>query len=388
MPLLEPRHPRDSSAEYAPGKASYNGTSQDEVLASSIRAELKKCVKCFRARPTMIEQFMGQLPMPRITPSPTFHNTGVDYAGPFEVKFGYSRNAPTKKCYIAIFICLATKAVHIELVSELTTKAFLATLDRFTARRGLPATMHSDNGTNFIGAKNELQELHDFLMSTTHLEAIVKHLAAHEVKWHLIPPRAPHHGGLWEAGVKSMKHHLLRVTNQARFHFEELYTLTCRIEAILNSRPLMPASDDPNDLEMLTAGHFLIGQPLVALPQRPLETTNVSHMQRWDRVTQAQQHFWKRWSQEYLHQLQVRTKNYKVVTPVAVGNVVLLEIENHPPMMWPLGRILEIYPGKDEVSRVAKIKTATTTFERPVVKLSILPIEDNDQLIAPQDVKE
>lgn len=354
----------------------------------AIRKELHKCVKCFRARPKMIQQFMGQLPEPRITPAPTFYNTGVDYAGPFNIKVGLTRSAKIVKAYIALFVCLATKAIHLEIVSDLTTKAFLAALSRFTSRRGLSKNIFSDHGTNFVGAKNELEEFSDFLKGATTQQAIIDHLLKQEITWHFIPPRAPEHGGLWEAGVKSMKHHLTRTAQDANLTFEEFYTVTCSVEAVLNSRPLMPISTDPNDSEPLTVGHILIGRPLTTFPRHDIQDQPINRLRRWDRVLQIQQQFWTRWCREYLHHLQVRTKNYKEETLVLPGQVVLVNIDNCPPLDWPIGRITNINPGKDGITRVATIKTTRGIYVRPVNKLALLPIDDNEQLFVAQDVNQ
>lgn len=144
---------------------------------------------------------------------------------------------PTKEC-------IATKAIHLELVSALTTKAFLDTFKRFIARRGKPAAIYSDNATNFVGAAKELRELFQCAVSDT----ITNFSANERIAWHFIPPRSPHFGGLWEAGVKSTKIHLNRVLGNALLTFENFCTVLTQIEAVLNSRPISPLSDDPNDL--------------------------------------------------------------------------------------------------------------------------------------------
>jgi hypothetical protein len=190
--------------------------------------------------------------------------------------------------------------------------------------------------------------------------------------------------------VKSFKHHFYRIATNALLNFEEFDRLKSRIEAILNSRPLTAISDDPSDLSALTAGHFLIGRPLTTLPNRDMTSSPINRLQRWDRVVQMQQHFWQRWSRDYLHQLQVRTKNYKDVAPVATGQLVLIHVDNCPPMRWPLGRITRIYPGKDGITRVASIKTshAKEELQRPVEKLALLPISPEDEQLAPaEDVR-
>ena len=176
----------------------------------------KTCVTCRKAAARVQTQLMGQLPAARTTPSPPFETTGIDYAGPFTLKKGHTRKPVLVKAYLAIFICFSTKAVHLEVVNDLTTAAFLATLKRFICRRGLPQAIHTDNGSNFVGARNDLQELYLFMSSTDVQASIHSFLLTNRVSWHTIPERAPHFGGLWEAAVKSSKFHLKRVVGQQR----------------------------------------------------------------------------------------------------------------------------------------------------------------------------
>jgi hypothetical protein len=178
---------------------------------------------------------MGDLPAPRVTPSRPFTVTGIDYAGPIVIKNGYGRTTRTVKSYIAIFVCFATRAVHIELVCDCSTSTFLNALKRFISRRGKPSHLYSDNATNFIGANRELRNLFKQANFNT---AIVNHLANEQISWHFIPLRSPHMGGLWEAAVKSTKGHLKRVIGNVILNYGELNTLLTMIEACLNSRPL------------------------------------------------------------------------------------------------------------------------------------------------------
>ena len=151
---------------------------------------------------------MGQLPEVRVKPSKPFTNTGVDYAGPFCVKQGGKRSKTIVKCYVALFICLSTKAIHLELVSELSTKVYIASLRRFIARRGLCNNSYSDNGTNFVGTEKELKKNISEEEST---ECISNFAVQQGINFHFIPPCSPHMGGIWEAGVKSMKFRLRHI---------------------------------------------------------------------------------------------------------------------------------------------------------------------------------
>ena len=140
------------------------------------------------------------------------------------------------KGYIAIFVCFVTKTVHIEVVTSLTTEAFLAALRQFIARRGKPHTLYSDNGTNYQGAANELHELTKMIQSTSQMSRIQDFLTTEGCTWSFIPPHGPHFGGLWEAAVKSMKYNLRRILGFHVATYEELCTLLAEIEPCLNSR--------------------------------------------------------------------------------------------------------------------------------------------------------
>jgi hypothetical protein len=195
-------------------------------------------------------------------------------------------------------------------------------------------------------------------------------------KFNFIPARSPHFGGLWERCVQSVKHHLRRILGDASVTYEEFYTLLTRIEACLNSRPLIPLSQDPNDLEALTPGHFLIGAPLTAPYESDVTDRNTNGLTRWQRITQLQQYFWKWWQKEYLSQLQTRPRGQQHQHPnVDVGALVVLIEDNLPPLQWRLGRVVHVHPGSDGVVRVVSVKTVSGTYKRAVKKLCIIPTE-------------
>ena len=256
------------------------------------------CVPCFRYRPRALDPMMANLPVDRVTEAlRPFDVCGVDYAGPFTIRESKRRGKiPTSKAYIAVFVCFKTKAVHLELVSSLTTEAFLAALKRFSARRGTSSHIYSDNGSNFIGAAREINEMYEFLKKEE--TEITTTLAVQHITWHFIPPRAPHFGGLWEAAVKSVKRHLTITVKDSLYTFEEYYTLLTEIEAILNSRPLTQLSSDPNDYTALTPSHFLTGDSLLQPAERHYVDVPDNRLNRWQHLQKLKEHYWKRWTRE------------------------------------------------------------------------------------------
>lgn len=156
---------------------------------------------------------------------------------------------------------------------------------------------------------------------------------------------------------------------------EELQTLIIRIEGILNSRPLTPLSNDPQDLTPLTPSHFLIGRSSAIVPETLYNVENPPFLRRWKLINLLTQHFWKRWQIEYLHTLQPRGKWLNVTKNMTPGMLVLIHDPHSPPSQWKLGRITQVFPGQDCQVRVVELKTKTGNLTRPVVKIYPLPIE-------------
>ncbi|XP_051165714.1 uncharacterized protein LOC127284362 [Leptopilina boulardi] len=300
------------------------------------------CVICRKARPREINYVMGNLPRVRVSVARPFENVGVDFCGHFFIKEKRTRNRSKLKVYAAIFVCLASKAVHIELVENLTTEAFIGCLRRFFARRGKARALYSDSGAN-----NELRDLHDFLNSEQGNAKIQRELSNELIEWNFNPPRTPHFGGIWEAAVKALKHHLRRVVGDALLSFESLNTLMCEIEALLNSRPLTPMSSDPKDLNVLTPGHLLIGQSLATIPTTDLSTIPVNRLSMWQHIQKIKGDFLKRWVGEYLNELNAKSKWMVGEGNIKVGTLVTIREDNIPPMHWCMGRVVELIPGDD-----------------------------------------
>ena len=257
---------------------------------AAVKKAIRSCIVCTRHAARVPTQLMGDLPKARVCHSSTFERAGVDYAGPINLRLTKSRGKGTMKGYIAIFICMATRAVHIEVVEDYTSEAFIAAFHRFTARRGHCKALYSDQGTNFVGADSLLKQM--VSSSASYSTQIVNSLAKEGTSWIFNPPSAPHFVGIWEAAVKSAKHHLRRVIGEQVLTFSELATLMCRIEACLNSRPLTALTDDPNDLDFLSPSHFLIQRSSFIVPEGDVTNEHVPAGKRWLLISQLAQHFW------------------------------------------------------------------------------------------------
>ncbi|XP_062557002.1 uncharacterized protein LOC134221844 [Armigeres subalbatus] len=187
-----------------------------------------QCQRCFRAKPHPVQQFMGDLPAARLKVARPFSKTDIDYFGPV-----YVRPAPRRvavKAYVCLFVCLCTKAVHLELVTDLSTEWFIQALIRFVSCRGPITELWSDNGTNFVGARNKLRELFILLRAKNHQEKITTECVNQDIRWIFSPPSGPHFGGLWEAAVRSAKHHILRVIGNEPVSIENMNTLLVQVQ--------------------------------------------------------------------------------------------------------------------------------------------------------------
>ncbi|XP_055623506.1 uncharacterized protein LOC129766931 [Toxorhynchites rutilus septentrionalis] len=347
---------------------------------SAARKVCRDCVICSRALPARITQQMGQYPVDRLKPFPPFTITGVDYAGPVNLVGRRRRGAVPSKGYIALFVCFGTRAVHLEAVSDLSASAFLAAFTRFTSRYGVPSKMYSDNATNLRAAAKKLRELYQQIDITEHSDEVNDFLTNKRVQWLFIPARSPHHGGLWEAGIKVAKGFLSKTGGNYIYTFEELSTLLAQVAACMNSRPICALSDNPSDPQPLTPAHFLIGRPLDALPEVNHLEQQMSALSRWNYVQRLAQDFRARWQSEYVLSLQ-RMAKWQASSPnVAVGDFILLVDDHEKPQQWPLGRILELFPGSDGLVRLVSVKAGNNTFRRDVRKLRRFPLDSDEYL--------
>lgn len=218
-------------------------------------------------------------------------------------------------------------------------------------------------------ANHYLKEVHEILKSPT----TIRYASSNQVTWHFNLPAAPHMGGLWEAAVKSAKELLRRIVQDQVLTYEELNTILHKIEATLNSRPLGALSSDPNGFATLTAGNFLTMGPPASIPQPYTQDHPLAYTLRL-LVQQIQLHFWQRWQKEYSQTLQTRKKCQRPDRNLAMDDLVIIK-EPTPPLTWSTARVVKIYPGEDNVVRVADVKLANgKTLKRPVVNLCPIPL--------------
>lgn len=341
-----------------------------------------KCVKCFKVNPKPANQVMGHLPAVRVCkPSKPFENCGIDYGGPFITALNVGKRCRTyTKSYFAVFICMATKAVHIELVTDASTEKFMMALRRFISVRGRVATIHCDNATNFHGADNEMTEFYKMLHSNATKTALEREFVPQQISFKFIPASSPHVGGLWESNVKAVKFHMKRIMGLTKLNFEELFTLLKQIEACLNSRPICKMSESPEDFQILTPGHFLTGDSLVSIPEPDYLTAKCNRLTRFQLTQRLFQDFWKAYQKIVYGDLQVRYKWNKLQQNIKVGDVVLVKDDNLPPLQWKLGRITQVFPGKDNEVRQVELKSNNHTIRRTIHKLCILPMNDDNEI--------
>ncbi|KAK2920579.1 hypothetical protein Q8A73_000064 [Channa argus] len=332
---------------------------------SAIRKILSSCRTCRRLHGATGRQQMADLPLSRVLPDePPFTRTGVDCFGPFTIK----RGRTTAKRYGVIFTCMATRAVHIEVAASLDTDSFINALRRFIARRGQVLEIHSDNGTNFVGAEGELKRsLEEWNMSK-----IENRLTQSGIKWMFNPPSASHFGGVWERLIRSVRKVLSATLKDQSLDEEGLQTLLCEVEAILNSRPITTPSDDPNDLEALTPNHLLLLKTQPSIPQGVFQEDDLYSRRRWRQVQYMADLFWKRWVKEYLPELQRRQKWTHAKRNFVPGDIVLIVDESAPRNSWVIGRIIHAIQDERGLVRQVRIKTRTNEFDRPITKVCLL----------------
>ena len=284
---------------------------------SAVRKVVRSCMTCKKQRAATMEQMMSALPAFRTTAyEPCFTYTGVDYFGPLNVKKGRS----VVKRWGAIFTCMNSRAIHLELATSLEADCFINVFRRFVNRRGPPKFMYSDNGTNFVGAEREIRQA----IENWNQCQIRDELLQRGCQWVFQPPKASHASGVWERLIRSTRTALKAMLGESLVEEDVLATVLTEVEATLNSRPLFAVSDDPNDLQPLTPNHLLLQRTVSALPPGTFVKEDMLFRKKWRQTQILADHFWRRWLKEYVPALQERQKWHRPRRNAQVGDLLLV----------------------------------------------------------------
>lgn len=331
-----------------------------------------KCVICRWWRKLPLDQFMSDLPSCRITPGYPFENSSVDYFGPIFIKFG--RRAKSKG-YGAIFTCMTTRSVHLELATDLTTDTFLMALRRFVSIYGQPKKMRSDNGKNFVGAAAELKKMLKNLQCN-HPEKmkLQEFCAKNTIKWLFNTPRASHHNGSVESLIKSVKNALNKVVKNYILSEESYRTVLCEVTSSINSRPLWPATEGDVEQPPITCNDLL--RP-GGLERNPVTLDLCDNpRKRYQQIQRITNEWWSLWMKYFVPNLQIRNKWYKKRENLNVGDIVLIIDSSVHRASWSMAIVEEVYPGTDKMVRSVKVKSKDGNYVRPITKLTLLLSKD------------
>ena len=339
---------------------------------SLVKKISNNCIICRKINGRFGQQIMAQLPLERTSFGTfPFHNTGIDYFGPFLVV----RGRTNEKRYGIVFSCLVTRAVHLEVAHSLNTDSFINGLRRFIARRGAIKNFISDNGTNLVGGHRKLKGAIDSWNS----EPLYNWLQQQQITWKFNSPHASHFGGIWEREIRTVRTILQAIVSEQtrKLNDELLQTFLCEVESIMNNRPLTPLSDDPSDLKPLTPNNLLLLNPSSEPPPGIFDDSDGFCRKRWKYIQHLADTFWKRWRKEYLRLLQERQKWTVTQRSFAIGDLVLVSDVLLPRNQWCMGRVTEVRQSDDNYVRSVKVRiarcklghnfdVATTEIERPI----------------------
>lgn len=338
-----------------------------------INSVLQKCVRCKKLRGKVGQQKMSELPSDHLTVSPPFTYVGVDTFGPWSIVSRRTRGgSATSKRWAIMFSCLVTRGIHIEVVEDLSSSSFINALRRFISLRGPVKEFRSDKGTNFVGATSDL----GIRAINVEDENTGRFLLQHEIVWKFNPPHASHMSGAWERMIglaRRILDSMLCDVNGKQLTHEVLCTFMAEVCAIVNSRPITTVSSDPESPAVLSP-NVLITQKVNA-DIEPFETLTTKDMYKsqWRHVQVLANHFWKKWSGQYLQSLQSRVKWKQERRNLKAGDVIILLDSSVPRNQWPIGIVERVFPSSDGLVRKAEVRVmrggVPVTYTRPITQL-------------------
>ena len=348
----------------------------------AVKKVIRPCVICKRAEGLPFAScVLPDLPRFRVDDNAPFSHTGLDFAGPLLVT---GKNGDVMKCYVCLYTCLSTRAVHLELVEGLDVESFIRSFRRFCARRGLPATLLSDNAKTFKSASKEVKKL-------VRSPKIFEYLANRKVNWQFIVALSPWMGGAWERLIRSVKRCLVKTIGRASLSYFELSTILTEVEGVINCRPLTYLYGDADGVEYaLTPSHLIYGRNVSEMNDKYSEvvSTYESLSARAKYHHRLLSQFTKQWKSEYLLGLMESYKaNADGKKPVInVGDIVILKDVQTKRSFWKFSKIIQLISGADGNVRAARIQLVADNskriFTRPLKLLVPLEVSPASQQAA------
>ena len=326
-----------------------------EKGSRTVRRFIDQCIICRKLRGKLACQMMSDLPTDRLEDTPPFQSVALDCFGPFYIHKGKAtRTTPcTIKIWALIFVCLPSRAIHLEPLDGLDTSSFLNALSRFSSVRGTSRFIRSDRGTNFVGARNQLENID--------LEKVSSTLGEKNITWVMNPPHSSHHGGIWERRIGSIRRVFegtVQLSSKKGLSRDEFVTLLLEAAAVVNNTPLWAVSSDPGDpLPLAPATLLTLRENPNSAPRDVFTESDLDSYgpRRYRKVQYLADQFWKRWRREHLHQLTCRRKWLNPTRCFSKGDVVLIRNSLASRNNWETGVITEVIPSADKLVRSVKL---------------------------------
>ena len=332
---------------------------------SAVNRIPKSCLNCrfWKAKP--MAQQMGDLPPDRINKCSTFKVIGIDLMGPLTIRHG--RNS--LKRYVCIFNCLASRAVHFEVVQSLETSAFIQAFRRFCNRRNVQLSdVYSDNAGNFVAADKELEKGVENWQSKLVSDTLLQHGAT----WHFNPPRCSHQGEFYEIVFRLVRKLMRSIVGEATLDEFDLLTLIIEMERILNNRPITSLPSAPHDLSAITPSMIKTGSVADSLPPDEFVKAD-AYKKSWRKTQYSADLFWEKWTCEYLPLLQTRKKWLCTSRNLKPEDLVLVIDEQTKRGHWPKAIVQEVMPDSNGLVRRVHVRTAESrNLIRDIRKIFLL----------------
>ena len=336
-----------------------------------VKKVVSACIVCQKAFKKPLEQRMAPLPEFRVTSGHAWEETGLDYAGPISARVS---GRASQKVWIALFTCMRTRAVHLELVFNLDAASTINAIVRFCSRRPGVRTFVSDRGTNMTSADKILKKQLEAFNSE-----VAPQLLQRGLSWRFIPAGTPHYGGSWERMVALVKKHLQLVLEKTVLHVDVLNTAIVEIEGIVNRRPLTAISSSSSDHEAITPAHILYPDAVSHSSALMVENASEDDAERmrcsWRRAQARVNAFWKVWKREYLMLLHDRRKWRTTKKDIAVGDLVLLVDETCRRSEWKLGRVISVSGTPNHVRKAEVRRVDGRVLTKDRTKLVLLELD-------------